>query len=957
MFTISVYIDYYYQIQRCRVQKYNEFYKEFQKIITEFGIVSEYQKEHPLYFSYTDAGPFAHFQLCCLLEAIDHCFAAYRKLFTTITLFIDSSTTPELEHDRNWDRARYILEQSPRFIVAPSLVPQLKEYVTIEHGGIIPSPISLKVKKHAAMQYANAIIPFCLPDEHLETVFTELECSTTPVLVLKLTSLLQNPEQVYACVSEAKGRKSIALLTADKYSIQATTPMDSVLPQGDETNENAYLQKLKASYNNIAMLFAGIDMSRTMLFISRLPSWIESSCEQAIRLIFEKRVTDALNALKTPWLIGNICRSISDFGTDILAAWIADAEIQHLGKILIITTQELPKGIPFENARIITASVNSDSMNAIIEKAIAEITGIERSILKNWFITLLTLNHKGHISKKRIEQLQTIVPKELFAFLYILVRCTDFSNNTARNYIITTLFGIKHYVQEIFFNTLQSFSFIFNEILLPPAFALKFEELLSENIKTYIDTIFQNLILKKVSDGSLHPSIDLLQFTGTDVSEEFIIQCLMSLAQRPDYELPAITEKLPESFKIIAKFYSAMSHGDAVQAQNNLIAIKSKPAAVLGAIISLMETEYAFATANKTEGYAHARKALLAIREQTSLKLKSRIHRMMGLLCLVSDKVTEGSEFLNNAGSFAASCRDILEECLIQYKKAIEEYLFYSLSKSLYYAKECQAYAEKICRPDYIIAAKSLMGRINFDLGLYDDSSQLFLQASILASQYNLEDARVRSALWHARALAYCGRIPEAKSILDQWNDDTEALYFLAEAELIRENYSSALEALPADISVVPKSFSAVDTIAWNSSFQEIEGTAYDFEIAGGPLHSYCNFFKTYLWLMQAFQKNSKDTLTEAEVQKNIGKLQELVKQNRALGEGPYAPQFLYWIYEIAELFPFTTIDRQTALSRAFKVFQNRSGKIDDRTARNLYMNKNRWNQKILEAAQRYHFI
>lgn len=957
MFIISIYIDYYYQIQRCRTRHYNEFFKDLQNIINDYGIIPEQKREHPLHFTCADSGPFAVFQLACFLESLDQCFTKHRKLFTTVTTYIDSSTTPEIEHDHAWNKARYTLAPSPRYYAAKDILQKLKAYIDMENSTAIASPITLAARKHIAMQYASNIIPYCIPVDNLEAVFTEIECSTTPVLVLKLTSLLQNPVQALSCIAEKKGRMPLAILFNDRYSLQVTTPFDTFTLKEDEKTETVYLQKLKSNSNNFPMLLAGITMTEKLLFLSSLPEWIESSCEQITRLVLEKRVTELLDAGCTPWLICNASKPISDFGADFITAWISDAAIQHLGKTLIITSTELPKGIIFENSRILTASINNDSIDAVIEKALGDISGTERSILKNWFITLLTQGHKGTIPKKRVEQLASLVPREMLYYLYILLRSSDFKNIADQKEIINLQFGIKKNSINILESILKSFGFITDSFPLPASFCLDFETLLPEPIKNHIDTVFENFIVQKLQDGSIYPTIDILQHTGINISEEFIIQCVISLAQRPDYAIPDSADTLPEQYKLIADFYSALAQNDSVQSHNALIAIKKNSNNTLATVINLMDTEYAFASANTAEGYAHARKALLAIREQTSPKLKSRIHRMMGLLCFITDKVTEGSEFLNNAGSFAGSCRDLQEQCCVTYKKAIEEYLFYSLSQSMYYSKECQSLAENICRPDYLIAAKSLQGRINFDLGLYDDAAQLFFQASMLASQYHLEDARVRSALWHARALAYCGRIPEARSILDQWNDDIEALFFLAEAELLRENHEAAYAILETEPHVMPKPFIAADTIAWNSLFQDIEGTAYDFAIANGPLHCYYQFFKTYIGLLHIYSSNSKTNYNEVDIQQTIMKLQEMVKQHKAISEGPYAPQFLYWIYETAELFPFFTIDKQTALSRAFKAFQNRSGKIDDRTSRNLYMNKNRWNQKILEAAQRYHFI
>ncbi|HPD80190.1 MAG TPA: hypothetical protein P5519_06265 [Spirochaetia bacterium] len=957
MFIISIYIDYYYQIQRCRAQKYDAFFKDLQNIISDYGMIPEQKREHPLNFTYSESGPFAFFQLACFLESLDQCFIKYRKLFTTITVYIDSSATPEIEHEHAWEKSRYTLNPSPRYFATKDILQKLKPYIEMGNSNTIISPVILSVRKHIAMQYASNIMPYCIPEDNLETVITEIECSTTPVLVLKLTSLLQNPAQALACITEKKGRKPLAILCNDRYSLQVTTPFDTFSLKEDEESETVYHQKLKANSNNFSMLLAGISMSQKLLFLTSLPEWIESSCEHIIRFILEKRVTESLDSGCTPWFICNASRPISDFGADFITAWISDATIQHLGKTLIITSAELPKGISFENSRIITATINYDSINTIIEKALGNITDTDRSILKNWFMLLLTQGYKNFIPKKRVEQLLSLAPKEMLYYLYILLRSSDFKNITASEEAINLLFGIKKNTTDILLKILKTFGFITDDFLLPASFFLDFEALLPESIKRHIDTVFENFIVQKLRDNSIYPTIDILQYTGINISEEFIIQCVVSLAQRPDYDIPESAEGLPEQYKLIADFYSALAHSDVVQSQNALIALKKNSNNTLTTIINLMDTEYAFASASITEGYANARKALLSIREQTNPKLKSRIHRLMGLLCFITERETEGSEFLNNAGSFAVSCRDIQEQCCVTYKKSIEEYIFYSLSQSMYYAKECQTLAENISRPDYLIAAKSLQGRINFDLGLYDDSAQLFLQASMLASQYSLEDARVRSALWHARALAYCGRIPEARSILDQWNDDNEALFFIAETELLRENYSAAYAILENEPHIMPKPFIGPDTIAWSSLFQEIEGTAYDFTIACGPLYYYYQFFKTYLSVLHIYSSTAKTNYNEIEIQQAIMKLQEMVKQHKAISEGPYAPQFLYWIYETTELFPFFTIDKQTALSRAFKAFQKRSGKIDDRTSRNLYMNKNRWNQKILEAAQRYHFI
>ncbi|GAB1457203.1 hypothetical protein MASR2M48_25110 [Spirochaetota bacterium] len=66
---------------------------------------------------------------------------------------------------------------------------------------------------------------------------------------------------------------------------------------------------------------------------------------------------------------------------------------------------------------------------------------------------------------------------------------------------------------------------------------------------------------------------------------------------------------------------------------------------------------------------------------------------------------------------------------------------------------------------------------------------------------------------------------------------------------------------------------------------------------------------------------------------------------------------YSFFCYLLEERLVEPPIDKQTVLSRAFKILQQRAGRIENRAQRALYMEKNTWNRRLMEAARTHKFI
>lgn len=135
------------------------------------------------------------------------------------------------------------------------------------------------------------------------------------------------------------------------------------------------------------------------------------------------------------------------------------------------------------------------------------------------------------------------------------------------------------------------------------------------------------------------------------------------------------------------------------------------------------------------------------------------------------------------------------------------------------------------------------------------------------------------------------------------------------------------------------------DTVDWSSLYAEFEGRSLGFSDSSSPL-------ATFVTALSLFARGLDERDAACAVE-----LHALSRSERGSRHDPGMGTYCFFCYLLEERLPEPPVDRQTVLSRAFKLLQERSGRIEERSHRALYMEKNVWNRRLMEAAREHKFI
>jgi len=447
--------------------------------------------------------------------------------------------------------------------------------------------------------------------------------------------------------------------------------------------------------------------------------------------------------------------------------------------------------------------------------------------------------------------------------------------------------------------------------------------------------------------GRIRPSLGFLQRVGERQDDERLLyDCLFDEVLRPDSPRSVDPSFLSPSSMSVFRFWSALMAGDrpaseavAAIAEERISGPRAK------AVKALVRAELAYATGDAERASKGAREALLALGAGAPPKLEARSQRMMGLAALAMDKHTEAVDYLTNAQELSETARDEYERMMAAYAKAVVEFMSGALVRSMKAAHCAEESATRLFRVDMTAAIEALRGRIDLELGSYDEAARRFQALGQLASRYSIPGAIQRAAIWRARALAYAGEYLEAATLLEAEPADAEARVFRGELEILRGRPRDARAWLdmPADPMVRP--FGPPDSFEWSSLFSEIEGRCMGFDTADAPL---AELRKALSLFAQGLDERDPSCAVE---------LHALTRAERASKINPGMGTYSFFCYLLEERLANPPVDKQTVLSRAFKTLQQRAGRIEDRAQRALYMEKNAWNKRLIEAARTHKFI
>lgn len=457
-------------------------------------------------------------------------------------------------------------------------------------------------------------------------------------------------------------------------------------------------------------------------------------------------------------------------------------------------------------------------------------------------------------------------------------------------------------------------------------------------------TAFLVMLYRK---GILIPSVQLLQRTGEQNGDQrFSFDCVMNSALRPDSDLRVDTAFLSPASRVIFSYYQAAARNRRNE-QANALAESSEYLQNdhYAGTLALMQAEYAYAEGRIETLAQKAREALLLIKGSAPPRLAARVQRIMGLSALTLEKFTDAGDYLTNAAEIAEAAGEQYESSNALYIRGIADYVSGSIVKAARSIRQAIDKTTLLCRPDMAVHQGMLLARIDMDLGLYDSAEQHYAELAAIADDHGLAAAADRARIWQGRCLAYAGQLTEASEILKKFPADREAVLFLSEMDVMNGQPEKAMQALETRVHVQNRDFLPPDSFNDSSLLQETEGRCIAFDENNAVMNDMAQalyYFADGLANRKASRASDLAALT---------RIPRIAKNN------PSLVMYCMYCYLLEEELQEEPVDKQTVLSRAFNALQQRAGKIEDRSSRSLFMEKNIWNRRLVEAAKEHKFL
>ena len=384
----------------------------------------------------------------------------------------------------------------------------------------------------------------------------------------------------------------------------------------------------------------------------------------------------------------------------------------------------------------------------------------------------------------------------------------------------------------------------------------------------------------------------------------------------------------------------------------SLAALERLEAAAVGpggelvlAAADLARAAFDYAEGRAQIAASRAKGALMRLHSLGARKTEAKAHRLLGLCALAQEQVQEGADYLANAYDIASSSPEPLECILSATAEAAADFTLGDLGRASSRAEAAASWASSSFRADWESVCAFISGRAAFEIGRYDRAEECFGLVRSVARVYGQAEAARRAEIWTGRAAAFAGETMRAGEILRRFDEDAEALWFLAELEAWDGEPERALGLAEEALGLCPsQGFRPADAFDWSSGYASLEGRAVGFPAARSYLSDQIEAFRE-------FTAGMAEPAKERPGQRGATRLAG--EGGQALGRStPPAHLYFFYRYLILERATPSSMEGASALSKAFKALQLRSTKLGEAALKDGFLEANRWNRSLLEAAR-----
>jgi len=486
------------------------------------------------------------------------------------------------------------------------------------------------------------------------------------------------------------------------------------------------------------------------------------------------------------------------------------------------------------------------------------------------------------------------------------------------------------------------------------------EELLGERAD-YIKKIAEERLLDWTAKGKFAPCYNLLEYLhslGCRVQDGLLLESVTSDIYNGTYS--AIEGAVADgSFNRVAGGERAgpllycfvmlknflYGSGEAIKNAYRDLKQYDTDIPVWKAEILSIETRYRTALRDTRQALNAAKKSFVLIQGPAQgaggSREIARVYRLFALANMTGKEINDAIDYLSFALDIAERNRDYGEMAVSAYYSAAVHFIFGNLSKTERLLKLSCESALNSSRISWERRARFFLGRYYFETGRYREALAVF---DALYKDGALDDtAKGTVNAWLFRTELYLNLFDDyAVYPGRELSRCADGMLFEIEALCLTGEYSKCIELAGKFPDLLKDDdFLFLEQPDWASGFAQCELIEYSLKDFFTRM---CSVWST-LALCKTDARAAKDALQS---------MQKIMRNERSGVCDPNTSFYLLANYIILKELNFSEVDKNTAISMAFKRLQSRASRIDDIETRRVFLCKHYWN-KILSATAKDH--
>ncbi|MDR2490719.1 MAG: hypothetical protein LBD20_04885 [Spirochaetaceae bacterium] len=324
--------------------------------------------------------------------------------------------------------------------------------------------------------------------------------------------------------------------------------------------------------------------------------------------------------------------------------------------------------------------------------------------------------------------------------------------------------------------------------------------------------------------------------------------------------------------------------------------------------------------------------------ERTGISL---VYRLFAIVNFSKQEINDAIDYLNYAVEYNEKSKDHNEQMLGYYYSSAVHYVYGNISRSQRIVHSAINAALLCGSAEWARKSEFLLARCFFEIGEYKTAKDLFeaLQKKYDSGKKTGYGEMIRA--WIERSKLYLGSKHTSLSELSC----SDALLFCVEENYINGNYEAAVE-IAGQIAErnVHDDFVFLEQPCWASGFSQCELLSFSRKDFWNRI--------ALVWRSLAVSKLGRNGQDEA-----VQTMQKIMRDEKLNDSDPNVPFYFFANYKIVSEAGLSEVDRNTAISVAFKRLQRRACRIDDVKTRQSYLTNQYWNSALFLTAKEYKLI